>query len=62
MSNPNEKNVLVLGGTGKQGLAIIRECLAHNLHPIVYVRTPSKLPSDITTNPNVTASLRVLVN
>ncbi|KAH6684711.1 hypothetical protein B0J14DRAFT_464922 [Halenospora varia] len=55
MSNPNEKNVLVLGGTGKQGLAIIRECLAHNLHPIVYVRTPSKLPSDITTNPNVTA-------
>ncbi|KAH8682812.1 hypothetical protein BGZ60DRAFT_511915 [Tricladium varicosporioides] len=54
MSNPNHKNVLVLGGTGKQGLAIIRECLAHDLSPIVYVRSPSKLPSEITRNPNVT--------
>ncbi|KAJ5132768.1 NAD(P)-binding protein [Penicillium atrosanguineum] len=49
------ETILLLGATGGSGLAFIEEAL--NLpkppHLVLYVRTPSKIPSDIAKNTNV---------
>lgn len=46
-------NVLVLGGTGPTGLAIINEALSRGYTVIIYARSPQKLPPEITTHPSV---------
>lgn len=48
MSN---SKIFVLGGTGPAGLCVIRELL-YRTHPVVaYARSPSKIPSDLSSNP-----------
>ncbi|THH20086.1 hypothetical protein EW146_g1209 [Bondarzewia mesenterica] len=46
--------VLVLGGTGPSGIILIRELLSHSYTVVVYARTPSKLPADISSHEDVT--------
>jgi nucleoside-diphosphate-sugar epimerase len=45
--------ILVLGGTGPTGQAVIREALAHSHIVVVYARSPEKLSEDISSNPSV---------
>ncbi|CDO70901.1 hypothetical protein BN946_scf184829.g9 [Trametes cinnabarina] len=47
-------HLFILGGTGPCGLQLIKQALAHNHSVVVYVRSPQKLPVDITSNPAVT--------
>jgi len=48
--------ILILGATGPTGILLIREALAapqgHTV--VLYVRSPDKLPEDISTNPAIT--------
>lgn len=46
-------NILVLGGTGPTGLALIREALARGHTVVIFARSPHKIPEDISTNPSV---------
>jgi len=46
--------LLVLGGTGPTGIALITEALSHSHLVVVYARSPGKLPESITSNPSVT--------
>ncbi|KAL5347832.1 hypothetical protein ACLOAV_007242 [Pseudogymnoascus australis] len=43
--------VLVLGGTGPAGICLLRELLYRNHPVVVFARTPSKIPEDLTSNP-----------
>lgn len=43
--------ILVLGGTGPAGICVIRELIYRKHELIVYARTPSKIPSDLASNP-----------
>lgn len=44
---------LVLGGTGQSGIDFIHEALATGHRLTLYLRSPSKLPEDVTKNINV---------
>lgn len=46
-------NVLVLGGTGPTGLALIEEALSRGHTVIIFARSPQKLPDSILQNPRV---------
>jgi nucleoside-diphosphate-sugar epimerase len=46
-------NILVLGGTGPTGIALIREALARGHTVVIFARSPSKIPEDISRNPSV---------
>jgi nucleoside-diphosphate-sugar epimerase len=46
-------NIIVLGGTGPTGLALINEALSRRYTVIIYARSPQKLPPEITSNPFV---------
>jgi putative NADH-flavin reductase len=46
--------VLVLGGTGPSGILIIRECIARGHTVVVYARSPSKIPQDLSSHERVT--------
>lgn len=43
--------ILVLGGTGPAGLCLLRELLHRNHSVVAYARSPSKIPSSISSNP-----------
>lgn len=43
--------ILVLGGTGPAGICLLRELVYRKHAIIVYARNPSKIPSDLATNP-----------
>jgi nucleoside-diphosphate-sugar epimerase len=45
------EKILVLGGTGKAGICLLRELLFRNHATVVYCRNPSKLPTDLYPNP-----------
>ncbi|KDR84384.1 hypothetical protein GALMADRAFT_54429 [Galerina marginata CBS 339.88] len=48
---------LILGGTGPSGILLIRNALSSPAYPessvVVYARTPSKLPADLTNHPRL---------
>ncbi|KAG8869490.1 hypothetical protein FRC20_001356 [Serendipita sp. 405] len=46
-------NVLVLGGTGPTGLALIEEAISRNHLVVVFARSPQKLPETLIHNPSV---------
>ncbi|CAG8978480.1 hypothetical protein HYALB_00005054 [Hymenoscyphus albidus] len=54
MSDSKPQNVLVLGSTGPLGVLIVKELLLRDIQTTLFVRNPSKLPSDITQNPKIT--------
>ncbi|GAB1318290.1 Flavin reductase (NADPH) [Madurella fahalii] len=43
--------VLVLGATGPSGICLLRELLHRKHRAIAYVRSPSKIPDDLKSNP-----------
>jgi NAD(P)-dependent dehydrogenase (short-subunit alcohol dehydrogenase family) len=47
------KRILVLGATGPTGLAVVREALSRGHIVVAYVRTPSKIPSELAANKNL---------
>jgi len=47
------KRILVLGATGPTGLAVVREALSRGHVVVAYVRTPSKIPSELAANKNL---------
>ncbi|KAF3036580.1 hypothetical protein E8E12_006598 [Didymella heteroderae] len=47
-------NILVLGGTGPAGICALRELLHRNHTVVAYARSPSKIPSDLSSNPQLT--------
>jgi len=47
-------HILLLGGTGICGLIFTRAVLAEGHKLTLYVRTPSKIPSDLSSNSNLT--------
>ncbi|VUC32655.1 unnamed protein product [Clonostachys rosea] len=44
------KKVLVLGATGPSGISLLRELLYREYATVAYVRNPSKIPDDISSN------------
>ncbi len=46
-------NILVLGGTGPTGLALINEAIARNHTVVIFARSPQKLPEEIRSHPSV---------
>tara|TARA_R110002060_G_scaffold36667_3_gene47657 strand:+ start:1111 stop:1446 length:336 start_codon:yes stop_codon:yes gene_type:complete len=46
-------HILLLGGTGICGTIFTRAALEAGHTLTLYVRTPSKIPSDISSNPNI---------
>ena len=53
-SSPATMRVLILGATGPSGLLLVQEALAAGHTVVLYVRSPQKLPEDITSNTSVT--------
>ncbi|KII86393.1 hypothetical protein PLICRDRAFT_66971, partial [Plicaturopsis crispa FD-325 SS-3] len=45
--------ILILGGTGAIGVLLVREALAAGHTAVVYARTPSKLPADLSSHAHV---------
>lgn len=45
--------ILVLGGTGPSGINVVRELAHRKLSAVVYARTPSKIPDDISQSPYI---------
>lgn len=43
--------VLVLGATGPAGICLLRELLYRQHETVAYVRNPSKIPEDLSSNP-----------
>jgi len=43
--------ILVLGGTGKAGICLLRELVFRNHPTVVYCRNPSKIPAELSSNP-----------
>lgn len=50
---PTKHHILLIGGTGLCGLVFIRAALEASYEVTVYARTPSKIPDDLSSNPNV---------
>lgn len=46
-------NILVLGGTGPTGLALINESITRKHHVIIFARSPQKIPQEISSHPSV---------
>lgn len=44
-------HILVLGGTGPAGICLLRELLYREHPTVAYVRNPSKIPGDLSSNP-----------
>ncbi|KAI0793321.1 NAD-P-binding protein [Abortiporus biennis] len=47
-------HLLILGGTGPCGIALIQQALAAHHTIVIYARSANKIPSDIASNPSVT--------
>lgn len=47
----SSSKILVLGGTGPAGICLLRELLHRNHTVIAYARSPSKIPSDLSSHP-----------
>lgn len=52
--NMSQSKVLVLGSTGPAGICVLRELLYRNHAVIAYARTPSKIPTSLSSNPHLT--------
>lgn len=50
-------NVLVLGGTGPAGICLLRELLHRKHATVAYARNTSKIPSELSNDPNLEVSL-----
>ena len=50
----SSSKVLVLGSTGPAGICVLRELLYRNHSVIAYARSPSKVPTDLTSDPQLT--------
>lgn len=50
----SKHHILLLGGTGICGLIFIRAALQADHQLTAYVRTPSKFPHDLSSNPKLT--------
>ncbi|KAK7214639.1 hypothetical protein V2G26_002642 [Clonostachys chloroleuca] len=48
------EKVLVLGATGPSGISLLRELLHRKYSTVAYVRSPSKIPDDISSNSKLT--------
>jgi nucleoside-diphosphate-sugar epimerase len=46
-------NILVLGGTGATGQALIEEAIARKHTVVVFARSPEKLPEELKSHPSV---------
>lgn len=46
----SSSTVLVLGGTGPAGICLLRELLHRKHKVVVFARSPSKIPQDLTSN------------
>ncbi|OSS51107.1 hypothetical protein B5807_04458 [Epicoccum nigrum] len=46
--------IFVLGGTGPAGICLLRELLYRHHSVVAYARNPSKIPSDLASNPLLT--------
>ena len=42
--------ILVLGATGPSGINVLRQLIHHKRAIIVYARSPSKVPEDVTSS------------
>lgn len=49
--------VLVLGGTGPAGICLLRELLYRDHPTVAYARNPSKIPLELSGDPNLEVSL-----
>jgi nucleoside-diphosphate-sugar epimerase len=49
----SQSKVLVLGGTGPAGLCVLRELLYRHHSIVAYARSPSKIPTDLSSNPRL---------
>jgi putative NADH-flavin reductase len=47
------KKIAVFGGTGATGLLFVQKALQHDHDLTLYARNPSKLPSELTSNPKL---------
>ncbi|KAH7126504.1 hypothetical protein B0J13DRAFT_565572 [Dactylonectria estremocensis] len=54
MSNAHKPTILVLGATGPAGVCLLRELLHRRYPTVVYARSPSKIPTDVTSNALIT--------
>lgn len=45
--------ILVLGGTGPAGICLLRELVHRNHTVVAYARSPSKIPTDLSSNPHL---------
>lgn len=54
MALETKHHILLLGGTGLCGIVFTRAALEAGHKLTLYVRNPSKLPSDLSTHPNLT--------
>jgi nucleoside-diphosphate-sugar epimerase len=45
--------ILVLGATGPTGINVLRELIHRQVHTVVYARSPSKIPPDLSSSPSV---------
>ncbi|KAF1357580.1 hypothetical protein EJ07DRAFT_167496 [Lizonia empirigonia] len=45
--------ILALGGTGPAGICLLRELLHRNHTVVAYARSPSKIPTDLSSNPHL---------
>lgn len=46
--------ILVLGGTGPAGICVLHELLHRNHDVVAYARSPSRIPSELSSNPLLT--------
>jgi nucleoside-diphosphate-sugar epimerase len=50
-----DRNVLLVGGTGRTGRLVLEQLLGRGIHVRAIVRSPHKLPPDVVENPDLTA-------
>jgi putative NADH-flavin reductase len=48
--------ILVLGATGPTGINVLRELIHRKQPAVVYARSPSKIPSEISQSPFIEAN------
>lgn len=50
--------ILVLGATGPAGICLLRELVYRKHQVVVYARSPSKIPEDLTASPLIEVRLQ----
>jgi putative NADH-flavin reductase len=48
--------ILVLGATGPTGINVLRELVHQKQNAVVYARTPSKIPNELSESPHLEVS------